>query len=142
MMHRVLAGLAAAGVGSTLWMGAAGADPEGETRVLVCDNGQTYTVAVNGNGVFTPAFDTDSNAVLVPVLFGTFTGTLYDDEGNVVRTRTDPPIPKGQSFQNLKNAVTCSFTFEEVGDASHPDLPEGYKVVGSGTVVMRVTPGA
>lgn len=142
MMHRVLAGLATAGVASTLWIGAARADPEGETRELVCDNGQTYTVAVNGNGVFTPAFDTDSNAVLVPVAFGAFTGTLYDEEGNVVRTRSDPPILKGQSSRTLENAVTCSFTFEEVGDASHPDLPEGYKVVGSGTVIMRVTPGA
>jgi hypothetical protein len=34
---------------------ASAAPPEQETVPLVCDNGDTFTVVVNGNGAFTPA---------------------------------------------------------------------------------------
>ncbi len=141
MKMRMVAGLAAVGLASTLWVGAAGADPKGEVLELVCNNGQTYTVATNpGSGSFTPAFDVDSNSVLVPVTFGAFTGTLFDDEGNVVESFTEPAESKGRSAQRLRNAVTCSFTVDEVSDGSDPEFPEGYRFVGGGTVVVKVTP--
>jgi len=140
MGHRSTQGLLAFGVASTLLMGTAGADPKGNVFPITCDNGQSYDVAVNGNGEFSPAHDTASNATLVPVSFGPFTGTVRDLDGNVVESFTEPGASKGQSAKGLKNAVTCSFSFTEVSDGSDPGFPAGYTFSGSGTAVVRITP--
>ncbi len=115
----------------------ANADPQkGELIPVDCDNGKSYTLAVNGNGEFTPGHDVDSTSMLVPVAFGSFTGTLTDSQGNVVETFTDPGVGKGQSGKNAKNTVTCtvefSVTFVEDG--------ETFTFTGSGTVTGVITP--
>ena len=139
MKHRTAVGIAALGCASTLLAGIAGADPtRGEAVPLVCDNGQTYLVAVNGNGEFTPGHDTESTTTFVPVSFGTFTGTLRDPSGNVVETFSEPGASKGRSAKGVKDPVTCTFSFTEVSDGSDPHFPAGYTFSGSGSVVVRI----
>ncbi|MGH9152227.1 MAG: hypothetical protein ACRD03_07505 [Acidimicrobiales bacterium] len=132
--------MVALGMASTLVVGAAGADPKGEAIPLDCDNGQSYVVYVNGNGEFTPGHVADGTAVVVPVAFGEFTGTVRDPDGDVVETFSEPGSTKGRSAKGVKDPVTCSFSFSFVGDGSDPEFPEGYSFEGSGTVVVRLTP--
>lgn len=139
MGYRVIAGLAALGVASVIGMGTAGADPKGDTFDVVCDNGKTYTLVTNGNGEFTAAHDVNSNAVLVPVSFGEFTGTITFPDGTQV-TFTDPPVSKGQSAKNAKNLVNCTFSFTEVSDGSDPEFPAGATFTGTGSALVRITP--
>ncbi|HUR19018.1 MAG TPA: hypothetical protein VMZ51_08830 [Acidimicrobiales bacterium] len=121
--------------------GAAGADPsKGETFPVTCDNGHSYVAVSNGNGLFTPAHDTASNATFVPVSFGAFTATVTDADGNVVASFTDPGESKGQSAKGVKDPVNCTFSFTEVSDGSDPDFPAGYTFTGSGSAVVRITP--
>ena len=111
----------------------ASADPKkGEVIPLDCDNGKSYRVVVNGNGEFTPGHDLDSTAVLIPLAFGPFTGTVTDSDGNVVETINEPGSSKGESAKRAKNAVTCSFEFSGTED--------GLTFTGRGTVVVRITP--
>ncbi len=138
MGARKLSGLLAAG-GLLLGLAAApaNADPrKGELIPLDCDNGRSYTIAVNGNGEFTPGHDVNSTSMLVPVAFGAFTGTVTDSQGNVVETFTEPGAAKGRSAKNTKNTVTCTFefndTFEENG--------ETFTFSGSGSVTGFITP--
>lgn len=134
MRARRMAGLLATG-GLILGFaaGPAVADPmKGEVIPLDCDNGESYTVVVNGNGAFTPAHDTDSNSMLVPVEFGEFTGTVTDAQGNVVDSFTEPGLPKGQSAKGKKTLVTCEFEFSGTED--------GLTFTGSGTVIGFITP--
>lgn len=133
-MRRKLSGLLVAG-GLLVGVAAApaGADPKkGEVIPLACDNGKSYRVVVNGNGEFTPGHDLDSTAVLVPLAFGPFTGTVTDSDGNVIETINEPGSSKGQSAEHAKNAVTCSFTFSSTEN--------GMTFTGGGTVVVRITP--
>lgn len=123
--------------GGALLVGAtaipASADPKkGEVTPLTCDNGKNYRVVVNGNGDYTPGHDLDSTAMLIPLAFGPFTGTVTDGEGNVVEEINEPGSSKGQSGKRAKNAVTCSFTFS--------GTEGGMTFTGSGTVVVRITP--
>ena len=138
---RIAGGLVALGMASTLVVGAASADPNSEVVPLECDNGQSYVVEVNGNGEFTPGRVVGGTAVLVPIAFGEFTGTVRDEKGNVVETFTEEGGTKGQSAKGVKNPVTCTFVFTEVSDGSDPEFPEGYTFEGSGEVVVRITPG-
>ena len=141
MERRLVGGLCALGMASALGSGTAGADPKTPAIPVVCDNGQTYDVAVNGAGQFTPAHDIDSNTILVPVSFGPFTGTVRNAQGQVVDTFTDPPSEKGQAAKGLKDAVNCTYSFTEVSDGSDPEFPAGFTFSGTGTVVVRITPG-
>ena len=105
---------------------------DAETFPLVCDDGNTYIVTTNGNGEFTPAHDTDSNTVFVPLSFGDFHGTVTDSEGNVEEF-TEPGVAKGQSGKNAKNTVTCTFSFSGTED--------GMTFEASGSVTGYATPG-
>lgn len=141
MGFRIAGGIVALGMASTLVVGAASAEPNSEQVPLECDNGQSYVVEVNGNGEFTPGRVVGSTAVLVPIAFGEFTGTVRDENGNVVETFTEPgTTTKGQSAKGVKDPVTCTFEFSEVSDGSDPEFPEGYTFEGSGSVVARITP--
>ncbi len=120
----------------------AGADPVNApeaTRVpITCDNGHTYDAVVNGNGDFTPAHDVNSNAILVPLSFGEFNGTVTDADGNVVDSFTDPASAKGKaSKKQRKTQTTCSYTFGETFE--DPELGT-LTFSGTGTVVGFVTP--
>lgn len=139
--RRIVAGVVAFGVASALQLGVASAhegDHGVDTFEVVCDNNVTYTLESNGNGEFTSARDVHSNAVLVPVSFGEFTGTItYPDR--TVETFTEPASSKGQSAKGLKNAVSCSFTFTFESDGSD-GLPAGTTFEGGGTAIVKVTP--
>ena len=111
----------------------ASADPKkGEVIPLNCDNGESYTVVVNGNGQFTPGHDVNSTSVLIPLSFGPFAGEVTDSQGNVVETIDEPGSSKGQSGKRAEDAVTCSFTFSSTED--------GFTFTGGGTVTVRITP--
>ena len=144
--------LAAASLSLLSPMGLASADPAGDPFNLVCDNGQTYSiVTTRGQGEFTPAFDTDSTRVFVPVSFGAFSGAIYDaTTGDLVGSFTDPAVAtKGSGKQRA--TTECTYTFrdtftvsEEEAAAGDPNDPEyllagTYLFEGSGLVVGKIT---
>jgi hypothetical protein len=132
----VVAGLAIASViGSA---GAASADPKGEPIPLVCDNGSTYQVTVNGNGAFTPGHDLASTSVLVPTAFGELHGVVTDSSGNVIDDFVDPAMVKGSSGDQARaTTTTCTFTLNETFE--DPDLGL-LTFVGEGSVTGFITP--
>lgn len=142
MGHRAIAALAAAGMASALWVGAAAADPKrGDTFDLVCDNGHTYTLTTStAHSDFTPAHVLNSTAIFVPVSFGEFTATITTPDGTV-STFTEPASFKGQSSNSVKNPVTCTYTFTFTNDGSDPRTPPGTVFAGTGSAVVKITPG-
>ena len=142
-MYRKLAvGLVALGSATAGVAGPAGADPKGEVIPVTCNDGTTYNLAVNGNGEFTPGHDVDSNTVLIPVAFGTLTGTVRNPAGQVVGTFTESGAEKGRSGKNAQ-PVTCSFsfTFTNTDDPDDTEVPLGHTFTGAGTVIARVVNG-
>jgi len=137
----LLTALVASAAAFALTLAPAGADPtKGERFELTCDNGRNYSIVVApGNGTFTPGFDTNSNAVLIPVSLA-FTGVIRDANDIIVDSFTDVET-KGSVGKRLKNAVTCTFSFTFVSDGSEPDFPPGFSVTATGTVIGKVTPG-
>jgi hypothetical protein len=133
-----VAGLAVAATLGTA--GVASADPsKGDVGVpVVCDNGITYAVAVNGNGNFTPAHDMASTTVLVPTSFGEFHGTITDSDGNVIDSFTDPPMTKGNSGAHAR-ATTTSCVYTITNTFEDPDLGT-LTFTGGGVVTGFVTP--
>lgn len=117
---------------------AAWADPKGAPIAVVCDNGNTYQVTVNGNGAFTAAHDSASTAILVPTAFGEFSGTLTDSDGNVLEEFTDPPMIKGAAA-NQGRATSTACTYVVTGTFEDPDLGT-VTFAGTGTVTGFVTP--
>jgi hypothetical protein len=124
---------------SALVAAPAAADPgnakNAEVIPLDCD-GTTYTVVVNGNGAWTPAHDTASSAMFIPVSFGPFTGIITAEDGTVVEEFTEPAETKGSG----KNAdIDCSFTITNTFE--DPSLGEGtFTFTGTGTVSGFATP--
>ena len=113
----------------------AAADPGSadEAFSLVCDNGVTYEIVVNGNGEFTPGHDIDSTSILVPTSFGPFTGTVTGPDGTVVEEINEPGSAKGSSARMPLATITCTFQFEETDEA-------GFTFSGGGSVTGFVTP--
>jgi hypothetical protein len=114
-MGRLISLSAALGTVALVTLGApAVADPanspKGSVIDISCDNGVTYTAAINGNGNWgTPALDVNSHSALVPVWFGEITGIATDSEGNSFELFSEPPTTKGAG----KHAdVDCTFTDE------------------------------
>ena len=98
--------------------------PKGELVAVACDNGESYSVAVNGNGLCSPGHILDNDGrVLIPVSF-TFVGT--DEAGNEVFNDT---FSKPGQLQGVSgDLITCTFT----------DTDEGITI--NGTVILFVTP--
>jgi hypothetical protein len=113
---------------ASLSVGVASAAPtnakKGDIVELVCDTGETYTLAVNGNGLFTPGHILDNDGqVLIPVSFR-FVGT--DADGNVL---FDDTISKrGQMNGVTGDLITCTFEETDEGITIH------------GTVILFVAP--
>ena len=126
----IAAGATIAAIAATPAFGAA----EKETIPLECDNGNSYVVEVNGNGDFTPARDTESNSVFVPLAFGDFVSTVTFPDGTSI-TETEPGIAKGKGNAGKKtgDTVTCTFSFEGTEDGVHFE--------GGGSVTGYITPG-
>jgi hypothetical protein len=145
MLRKMATGATIAFVGLSSMAATASADPSRnvESITLTCDNGETYAAVVAGMGEFTTAHILDSTSVFIPVSFGSFSGTIRDDEGNIVdQFSEDEPIHKGQSLKGLKQPVGCTYSFVFVSDGSDPEVPEGWTFTGEGTVVGRLAPGA
>jgi hypothetical protein len=104
---------------------------------VVCDNGVTYLVTVNGNGDFTPAHDVASTSILVPTAFGAFQGTLVDADGMVIDEFTGLPSVKGSASKDRATTTSCIYTINETFD--DPDLGM-VTVTGTGSVTGFVTP--
>jgi hypothetical protein len=129
----VVLGVASFAFGIAAWTSTAGADPKTGVIELTCGT-TTFDVTTNGQGEFTPAHDVDSNRVFHPVAFGAFHGSVYDTSGVLVDQFTDPGgSTKGRSGKT-KDLVTCTYSFEEIGDGSDPMLPAGFRFVGVGEV--------
>jgi hypothetical protein len=128
---RVIAvGATIAGIAAT----PAFAASEKETIPLECDNGNSYVVEVNGNGGWTPARDTESNQVFVPLAFGDFVSTVTFPDGTSI-TETEPGAAKGKGNAGTKtgDTVMCTFSFEGEEDGVHFE--------GTGSVTGYITPG-
>jgi hypothetical protein len=95
------------------------------TITIECPSG-TYESVVNGNGEFTPAHSLDSNTVLIPIAFGTFTGTFTDPNG-VTSTDTEPPVTKGAAVPANGLVEDCTYSFRL-------SFPNGSSFAGSGSV--------
>jgi hypothetical protein len=92
------------------------ADPVNAKNALVipasCDNGQSYSVAVNGNGEFTPGHVVDSTSVFIPQAFNlTFQFTPTEGE-------TESETDTGSKHNVHGDLVTCSIDFTQT-------FPEG-----------------
>jgi hypothetical protein len=128
--------------GATAGAAPAVAQSNAEIIPLTCDNGQTYDVAVNGNGEFTPGRIVDSTGVLIPVSFGesTFTATLPD---GTVLSDTEPGSAKGGGnvgAHNPASTVNCTFSETFVNNGEIADLPVGTVLTFSGSVTVFITP--
>jgi len=90
--------------------------PNAETFDLACDNGETYTLVVNGNGDYTPGHIISGDGRnLIPVAF-TFEAT--DANGDVLFSES---IAKKGQMQGLTGDLfTCTFseTFVEDGQTN------------------------
>jgi hypothetical protein len=116
MLKRWCTTLAVAAVGALALTQGALADPVNAKGALVipatCDNGQSYQVAVNGNGEFTPGHVVGSTSVFIPEAFNlTFE---FTPTGGPAESETDT-----SAKQNVHGDVTtCSIDFTQT-------FPEG-----------------
>ena len=119
--------------------GPASADPPGALFMVVCDDGSTYEVVINGNGVWRPGHDLGSTSNLVPVLFGESHFVLTDEEGNVLDDFTVPAVAKGATPSAVPDELlrSCTFTTEQVEEDPELGL---LTFTGEGTLVLYVTP--
>jgi hypothetical protein len=136
MQTRRLLVLSAVGAIPLLVAGAGGAAamPAGAGMVTVVCGSTTYQTWTNGNGSFTAAHDVNSTSTLIPLAFGPSTFTVYDPSGAVVDQENDPASVKGMS-SNAAGAQWCSYTLAF-------SSPDGFHMVGTGTVMGKVTPVA
>jgi hypothetical protein len=112
------------------------ADPKnGDAFDLTCGS-TTYLVVGNGNGEWTPVHDTASHRVFVPTSFGSFSGTITDENGDFVDSFTEEgSTVKGSGARDRKgDIIGCTFEFTEISDGSDPEFPAGYTLTGSGEV--------
>jgi hypothetical protein len=127
----VLSALALGLVGLTT--SSAGADSTKAKNALLgtqtCDNGQSFQIVINGNGVFSATHDRNSTATLIPFAFGEITGSVTDPAGNVVDTFNAAPVTKRAAANH--NLLECRFTVSQI-------LPEGFTLTGSGTAFVEL----
>jgi hypothetical protein len=120
---------------------ATAAPPEQEAIPLVCDDGNTYEVVVNGNGAFTPGRLVGSTGVLVPTAFGETTFRAELPDGEVIE-ETEPASAKGGgnvSAHNPRETVTCTFELTDTLEEEEDGLPAGTVVTISGEVTGFLT---
>lgn len=100
--------------------------PNAEFIDLVCDNGQTYPIVVNGNGEWTPGH-APNGVMLIPTAFPSFTGVFTDAEGNEFPI-DDPPVVKGSGKAGMNQPqVACTFEIS----FSDPTTGESLQAVGT-----------
>lgn len=101
----------------------ASADPFGpdDAFPLTCGNEKYDVVVAPGSGNWTPAFDTGSNRMFVPVSFGVSTFVIRDESDKVIDEGSEPGEAKQGARVGVQSRImTCtyedSFTFDD------PDL--------------------
>lgn len=122
---------------------ATAAPPERETIPLVCDNGMSYDVEVNGNGSFTPGRIVGSTGVLIPTAFGDFAFRAVLPDGTVVED-SDPSVEAkggGNVARSPRPTVTCTFSATETLTEDEEGFPAGTVVTFSGSVTGFLTGG-
>ena len=137
MRKIILASALAAGLVATGSGAASAVQPEREVIPLVCDNGESFDVVVNGNGSFTPGRVVGESSVLVPIAFGDFTFRAELPNGDVIEESFDEVDLKGNVVnRNPRETVTCAFsqTFTLTEDDPEFDLPAGTVVTSGGSV--------
>lgn len=117
---KLLGRLAAAGAAGALALGMtalpASADPpadvSGETLTLDCGNAGTYeVVTAPGEGQWTPAFDTKSNKVFIPVAFGPASGSVTVVEtGEVIDSFSDDSTVTKGGQRRGQPTVDCTYS--------------------------------
>jgi hypothetical protein len=112
MLRRCCTIVAAIAIAALALAQGATADPVNAKNALVvpvsCDDGQTYQVAVNGNGEFTPAHILGSTAVFIPETFDlTFE---FTPTGGPTESKTET----GSKHNVHGNVMTCSIDFTQV----------------------------
>ena len=138
----LIAGVVAVATTLGLTVGTAGAAVNQDVIMLTC-GGVTEQVVGQGNGQFTPARLVAGTKVYIPLAFGEFSGTVYDQADNVVDQFTDPStFLKGKKGTGVQISVSCTYTVTSVSDGSDPEFPLGYTFVGAGQVTVFTTPRA
>lgn len=106
-------------VGSALAVAAvtpAVADPPpgwGEiSATLRCSDGGTYDITLTrGQGRWTPAFDSDSARVFIPIAFNGFEGSAYDAEtGELLFSFSDNEVVVKHAPHRGREVLDCTFT--------------------------------
>jgi hypothetical protein len=144
MRKTILGAVVAAGLLAAGAIPAPAAPPEREVIPLVCDNGESYDVVVNGNGSFTPGRIVGDTRVLVPIAFGDFAFRAVLPDGEVIEDSLDEGESKGGgnvAMRNPRPTVTCTFseTFTLPEDDEEFGLPAGTEVTFSGSVTGYLT---
>ncbi len=97
-----------------------------ETFDLVCDNGETYEIVVNGNGEWTPGHIL-AGGVAIPTAFD-ITGTYTDPDGNEFPVEESYAKGQGKGKAGQRHeAVSCTFEFF----FEDPDTGETFEAIGT-----------
>jgi hypothetical protein len=125
---RVIVSCASLLIALCVGVGAASAAPTNAKKAdfveLICDNGTTYSIVVNGNGQFSPGhiLDAEGNN-LIPVWFNFL---VVDESGEVL---FDVTVAKPGEMNGLSgDLMECTFT----------EIDEGLTI--NGTVMLFVVP--
>lgn len=142
-MRTLAASVAAlATVGVTGIAGPAAAAPEKEVIPLDCGADGTYLVTVNGNGSFTPANDTGSTTMVVPIAFQNehFVATAPDGTVLVDETNPDREVKGRVESHSPRRQVQCTFALSFVLDEAEDGFPVGTTLSITGEVIGYLTP--
>lgn len=143
-MKRTAITIAAAGAALAFGALPAQAAPSGETLPLDCGSDGTYRAFVNGNGEFTPARDTGSTMVVIPVSFQDFHFVATAADGTVLVDDTDASVTsKGggnPAARSPRRQVSCEFSSSFTLVEADEGFPAGTTLSFSGHVTGYLTP--
>jgi hypothetical protein len=105
---------------SAIATGTANADPLKRLPVTLNCGGGAISAVVNGNGEFTPAHDTGSTGVFIPLQFGPQTVVFTDPAGNTTIDNFPASPPKGSAAPPGRIILDCTFHVDVTGpDGGH-----------------------
>jgi hypothetical protein len=131
-IRRIGAVAAIAGAATVAFAGSASADPpKGDPLTLNCDDPVgTVEAVVFSNGRWSPALDSNSNAVLHPVAFRDLYFEVRNADDEVIFSDTPPPIAKKGPAN--KEIVAC--TYEQEFEDKDPQTGEPVFITFGGIV--------
>lgn len=143
LMRALAAGVAAlATAGIAGIAGPAAAAPEKELIPLDCGADGSYTIAVNGNGEFTPGNAAGSTTMAIPIAFQNEHFVATAPDGTVLADETNPDREvKGQvESHSPRRQVQCTFALTFVLDQAEDGFPAGTTLSITGEVIGYLTP--